>query len=157
MFTTATAVELAGAPDPSSGVSLGYHGSGPPGEWAVKALWFASPGFDQPVTISGRDQAGVDESEPYPQQWLCHYPHSKALAEQEVLAASGQAGLATCALRPHLIWGPRDQHLIPRLLARARNGQLRRVGNGRNLIDTVYVENAAAAEEPTTTQKMQSH
>jgi nucleoside-diphosphate-sugar epimerase len=48
-------------------------------------------------------------------------------------------------LRPHLIWGPRDQHLIPRLLARARQGQLRRVGSGQNLIDTVYVENAAAA------------
>jgi nucleoside-diphosphate-sugar epimerase len=97
------------------------------------------------VTFSGRDQAGVDESEPYPRRWLCHYPHSKALAEQEVLAASGQEGLATCALRPHLIWGPRDQHLIPRLLDRARRGQLRRVGNGQNLIDTVYVENAAAA------------
>jgi hypothetical protein len=59
MFTTATAVELAGAPDPSSGVSLGYHGSGPPGEWAVKALWFASPGFDQPVTVSGKRRDGT--------------------------------------------------------------------------------------------------
>ena len=27
-----------------------------------------------------------------------------------------RSGLLTCALRPHLIWGPRDQHLIPRLL-----------------------------------------
>lgn len=97
------------------------------------------------VTFGGRDQAGVDESEPYPTRWLCHYPHSKALAEQEVLAANGQDNLATCALRPHLIWGPRDQHLVPRLLARARRGQLRRVGNGKNLIDTIYVENAAAA------------
>lgn len=97
------------------------------------------------VTFSGRDQAGVDETEPYPAKWLCHYPHSKALAEQEVLTANGSDGLATCALRPHLIWGPRDQHLVPRLLARARRGQLRRVGSGKNLIDTVYVENAAAA------------
>ena len=59
MFETATAVGLAGAPDPSSGVSLGYHGSGPPGEWAVKALWFASPGFDQPVNISGKRLDGI--------------------------------------------------------------------------------------------------
>ena len=51
----------------------------------------------------------------------------------------------TCALRPHLIWGPRDNHLIPRLIARARNGRLRRVGDGKNLVDTTYVENAAAA------------
>lgn len=97
------------------------------------------------VTFDGSDQCGVDESAPYPTRWLAHYPHSKALAEQEVLAANGRQGLLTCALRPHLIWGPRDRHLIPRLLARARSGRLRRVGDGTNLIDTVYVENAADA------------
>ena len=97
------------------------------------------------VTFDGRDQCGVDESAPYSRRWLCNYPRSKALAEQAVLAAIGSGGLHTCALRPHLIWGPRDRHLIPRLLERARAGQLRRVGDGRNLIDMTYVENAAAA------------
>jgi 2-alkyl-3-oxoalkanoate reductase len=97
------------------------------------------------VTFDGRDQCGVDESAPYATRWLCHYPHSKALAEQAVLAANGSGRLLTCALRPHLIWGPRDRHLIPRLLERQRSGQLRRVGDGRNLIDVTYVENAAAA------------
>ena len=97
------------------------------------------------VTFDGTDQRGVDESVAYPQRWLCHYPHTKALAEQHVLAANGTDGLLTCSLRPHLIWGPRDRHLIPRLLGRARNGRLRRVGDGTNLIDQVYVENAATA------------
>ena len=97
------------------------------------------------VTFDGRPQEGIDESAAYPRHWLCHYPHSKALSEQHVLEASDSDGLLTCSLRPHLIWGPRDRHLIPRLLARARAGQLRRVGDGRNLIDMVYVENAAAA------------
>jgi nucleoside-diphosphate-sugar epimerase len=97
------------------------------------------------VTFDGNSQEHVDESAPYPRQWLCHYPHSKALAEQHVLQANGQGGLATCALRPHLIWGPRDNHLIPRLLARARRGQLRQVGQGQNMIDITYAENAAAA------------
>jgi nucleoside-diphosphate-sugar epimerase len=97
------------------------------------------------VTFAGRDQCGVDESAPYPARWLCHYPHTKALAEQEVLAANGRDGLVTCSLRPHLIWGPRDQHLIPRLVERARRGQLRQVGDGTNRIDAVYVENAATA------------
>jgi 2-alkyl-3-oxoalkanoate reductase len=96
------------------------------------------------VTFAASDQCGIDESAPYPSRWLAHYPHTKALAEQEVLAAN-DSSLFTCALRPHLIWGPGDQHLIPRLLARARAGQLRRVGSGQNLIDAVYVENAAAA------------
>ena len=105
------------------------------------------------VTFDGTDQHRVDESVPYPARWLCPYPQTKALAEQHVLAAGGTAslaaggtdGLLTCALRPHLIWGPRDRHLIPRLLARARSGRLRRIGDGTNLVDMVYVENAAEA------------
>ena len=97
------------------------------------------------VTFDNDEQCDVDESAPYPQRWLCPYPQSKALAEQHVLASNGRNGLLTCALRPHLIWGPRDRHLIPRVIARARTGRLRRVGDGTNLIDMVYVENAAAA------------
>lgn len=97
------------------------------------------------VTFDGRPQEGINESAPYPSRWLCHYPHSKALAEQIVRAAANNS-FRTCSLRPHLIWGPRDQHLIPRLLARARRGQLRRIGDGTNRIDMVYVENAAAAQ-----------
>ena len=97
------------------------------------------------VTFDGVDQEGVDESAPYPGRWLAHYPHSKALAERDVLAASGSEGLLTCSLRPHLIWGPRDRHLIPNLIARAKSGRLRRVGDGKNLVDTIYVENAARA------------
>lgn len=96
------------------------------------------------VTFSGGDQRGVDESAPYSDRWLAHYPHSKALAEQEVLQANGPE-LVTCALRPHLIWGPRDNHLLPRIVQRARSGRLRRVGDGTNLIDVCYVENAAEA------------
>ena len=58
---------------------------------------------------------------------------------------NGSHGLLTCSLRPHLIWGPRDQHLIPKLIARAKSGRLRRVGDGKNLVDMIYVENAARA------------
>ncbi|MCH2182183.1 MAG: NAD-dependent epimerase/dehydratase family protein, partial [Mariniblastus sp.] len=56
-----------------------------------------------------------------------------------------RSGLLTCALRPHLIWGPRDRHLVPRLLARARSNKLLRVGDGNNRIDIIHVENAAQA------------
>jgi 2-alkyl-3-oxoalkanoate reductase len=97
------------------------------------------------VTFTGREQRGIDESVPYCERWLCHYAHSKAIAERHVLQCNRTEGLRTCALRPHLIWGPRDRHLIPRLLDRARAGRLRRVGDGSNLIDTAYVENVAAA------------
>jgi nucleoside-diphosphate-sugar epimerase len=108
---------------------------------ALRLVYTSSPS----VTFDGGDQRGIDESAPYARRWLCHYPRSKALAEREVLAANGRNGLLTCALRPHLIWGPRDRYLVPHLYEMARRGRLRRVGDGTNLIDTIYVENAAEA------------
>jgi len=96
------------------------------------------------VVFNGCDMEGVDESVPYPAHFEAHYPHTKALAEQLVLKANSPQ-LATVALRPHLIWGPGDNHLLPRLIARAKAGQLRRIGTQRKLVDTVFIENAAEA------------
>ena len=97
------------------------------------------------VVYDGRDHLHADESLPYPSRFLCHYPHSKALAEQAVRKAAADGSLLTVSLRPHLIWGPRDNHLIPRLIARARAGRLVRVGPGTNRISISYVDNAACA------------
>ena len=106
-----------------------------------KLVYTSSPS----VTFNGQHQINQNESATYPTKWLAHYPHSKALAERRVLDANDDHGLMTCALRPHLIWGPGDRHLIPRVIERARKRQLRRVGDGSNQIDTTYVENAALA------------
>ncbi len=96
------------------------------------------------VVHAGGDLEGVDESVPYPAHYRAHYPATKAIAERRVLAANGSK-LATVALRPHLIWGPGDQHLLPRILARADAGRLRFVGKLRKKIDVVYIDNAAEA------------
>lgn len=96
------------------------------------------------VVYAGTDEAGLNESTPYPATYLTHYPRTKAEAERLVLAANGST-LSTVALRPHLIWGPGDNHLLPRLISRAKAGKLRRVGNGRNRVDTTYIDNAVAA------------
>jgi nucleoside-diphosphate-sugar epimerase len=96
------------------------------------------------VIFDGHDHVDADESLSYPTKFLSHYPHSKALAEQAVIAANGPE-LATCALRPHLIWGPRDTQLVPRLIQRAQSGRLRLVGDETNVISMAYVENVAAA------------
>lgn len=96
------------------------------------------------VVFDGRDVEGGDESLPYPSRYEAHYPATKALAEQLALAANS-AGLAVTALRPHLIWGPGDNHLVPRIVARGRAGRLRRIGSRPNLVDTVYIDNAARA------------
>lgn len=96
------------------------------------------------VVHAGSDIRGGDESMPYAEVYDAPYPRTKATAEREVLAANG-ADLATVALRPHLIWGPGDTQLVPRIVARARAGRLRLVGDGSNLVDSVYVDNAAEA------------
>jgi nucleoside-diphosphate-sugar epimerase len=88
---------------------------------------------------------GMDESVPYPDRYTCPYPATKAIAERLVLEANGVGGLLTVSLRPNLIFGPGDPHLFPRIIARARQGQLFQVGEGRNRVDVVYVENAADA------------
>lgn len=85
-----------------------------------------------------------NEELPYADHFLCHYARSKVMAEQLVLAAS-KDHLRTCAIRPHLVWGPGDPHLIPRLIERGRAGQLRQVGAGDNLVDISYVDNVAHA------------
>lgn len=97
------------------------------------------------VTFDGSPQSQIDEQVPYPTRWLCDYPRTKAIAEKRVLSANQPGHLATCALRPHLIWGVGDPHLIPRVIERCRQGRLRRVGSGQNLIDTVHVDHAAGA------------
>jgi nucleoside-diphosphate-sugar epimerase len=98
-----------------------------------------------PSVVFGEEElCGVTESQPYPSSYLATYPETKALAERMVLDANGPA-LTTVALRPHLIWGPGDPHLLPRVVDRARRGQLRQVGDGRNLVDIIYIDNAVEA------------
>ena len=96
------------------------------------------------VTFDGTDQDGVDESARYAAHALCAYARSKVIAEQRVLAKNGER-LATVALRPHLIWGPGDPHLVPRVLERGRAGRLRLLGRRLDLVDSVYIDNAADA------------
>ncbi len=87
---------------------------------------------------------GVDESQPYPDEYLTAYAETKAQAERAVLQANS-SDLLTVALRPHLIWGPGDNHLIPRIIDRAKRGKLKKVGGGKALVDSVYVDDAARA------------
>ena len=109
---------------------------------AIRTLVYTS---SPSVTFDGEHQRGVDESVAYATSWMCDYPHTKALAEQAVIASHQLGELHTVSLRPHLIWGEDDPHILPRVVERARRGRLRIVGDGTNRVDTVHVINAAAA------------
>ena len=106
----------------------------------TKLIYTSTPS----VIHAGGDVEGIDESEPYPEHFETHYPATKAMAEKLVLEANGPA-LQTVALRPHLIWGPDDNHLVPRIVDRGQRGKLKLVGGGLKLIDSVYIDNAADA------------
>ena len=105
-----------------------------------KFVYTSSPS----VVHNGEDLNGVNESAPYATRFRAAYPQTKALAEQRVMAANS-AQIATVVLRPHLIWGPGDPHLLPRILKAVQRNRLRHVGDISKKIDTVYVDNAAEA------------
>jgi nucleoside-diphosphate-sugar epimerase len=104
-----------------------------------KLVFTSSPS----VIHGGGDIEGGDESLPYPDHFNSPYPATKALSEQLVIAAN-DPDLHTVSLRPHLIWGPGDNHLLPSLVKRAKSGKLRLPGPDK-LIDTIYIDNAAKA------------
>ncbi|CAG1011795.1 sterol-4alpha-carboxylate 3-dehydrogenase (decarboxylating) [Burkholderiales bacterium] len=112
------------------------------GVHGVKSLIYTST---PSVVFSAASLEGVNEDTPYATRFLTHYAETKCIAEKEVLAANGIGALRTVAMRPHLIWGRGDPHLVPRVLARARAGRLKRVGDGTNKVDITHVEDAADA------------
>ncbi len=96
------------------------------------------------ATFDGGDAINGARDIPYPDEFLADYPETKAASEAIALDANGPE-LATTALRPHLIWGPGDPHLLPRLIKRHKDGQLRIVGEGDNVVDMTHVANASLA------------
>ncbi len=96
------------------------------------------------VVHAGTSLEAIDESAPYATRFSAFYPETKARAERMVLAANS-ASLRTVALRPHLIWGPGDHHLLPRLIERARAGRLVLVDGGKHVVDATYIDNAVDA------------
>jgi nucleoside-diphosphate-sugar epimerase len=148
------------------GVDVVFHAAALPPEWAPRAH-FVATNVDgtrrvveacrqarvprlvytstPSVTFDGRDADGVAEADcTYPKTFESPYADTKAAAERLVLAAHGPE-LLTTTLRPHLIYGPEEPHMLPRILVRNRAGRLRIVGDGQNRVGLCYIDNAAAA------------
>jgi 2-alkyl-3-oxoalkanoate reductase len=91
----------------------------------------------------------LDEAAPYATRFLADYPRTKAAAERALLKADGTAtksgALRTCALRPHLVFGPGDTGSIPRVIQRAKKGRLRIIGDGQNRVDLTFIDNVVHA------------
>lgn len=94
------------------------------------------------AVYEGNDIRNGDETMPYSRISQAPYADSKIAAEKAVLSANGTK-FATCAIRPHVIFGPGDRRFIPNILKRAKQGTLR-VAVGREkkkLSDFTYIDN----------------
>jgi nucleoside-diphosphate-sugar epimerase len=98
------------------------------------------------VVVDGRKPiVDGDESLPYPARMPRDpYSRTKILAEQMVLGANGLQ-LATCALRPVGMYGPRDKYHLGNVIGMARRGISLRLGNGSARFSHAYSENVAHA------------
>lgn len=147
------------------GVDLIFHTAALPGAWGPYELYFEANVIGSRHILQAARESGVkaivhtstpsvvhadegirgaDESIPLSTHFLAHYPKTKAIAEQEMLSASDDT-TKICALRPHLIWGPGDRHLIPRLVQRADQGRLKMIGPPIPRVDSCYIDDAAVA------------
>ncbi len=109
-------------------------------EGVGRLVYVSSPS----VAHGGSALVGAGAGQADPQRARGPYARSKAVAELEALAADSP-DLAVLVIRPHLVWGPGDTQLVGRIVDRAATGRLPVVGSGAGLIDSTYVDNAAAA------------
>lgn len=98
------------------------------------------------VVPENQDIQGADESIGRASEFCADYPRTKAKAEELVEAACRDKKLRAVILRPHLIYGPGDPQLLPRLLSRYKSGRLRRVGAGHNKVDVTHIQDAVASQ-----------
>jgi nucleoside-diphosphate-sugar epimerase len=88
-----------------------------------------------------RPKRMVTEDTPDAIHYLNAYARTKMLAEC-VVRDSGRPALI---LRPHVVYGPGDRTLLPRLLAARRFGRLIAVGDGHNVLSVTHVDNLVQA------------
>ena len=93
------------------------------------------------AVLAGAPMVMIDERQPLRPDSRALYSASKARAEGDVLAASGD-GLETVVVRPRFVWGRGDTTLLPALAAMVRAGRFAWIGGGRHLTSTTHVDNA---------------
>jgi 2-alkyl-3-oxoalkanoate reductase len=83
-------------------------------------------------------QVREDASLPRP---VNEYAASKRAAESLVRAAE----IPFVMLRPRALFGPGDQTILPKLVRAMQAGRLKQIGDGQNLTDLTYIDNAVDA------------
>ena len=116
---------------------------------SVRALVYTSTA----AVAKGYEHFNVDETAPLWEQNSKTIPYFKAKSLADTMVREANAPLAhdgqdlrTATLRLPMVYGERDNQYIPSQLAALQQGQTRvQLGNGKNLVEPVYVGNVATA------------
>lgn len=91
---------------------------------------------------AAKDHYGTDETAPLPRKHRRGYSQSKMEAELLALQYYREYGVPVVALRPGLVYGPRDQAVVPALIEGLRKKRVRYPGSrGRGAMNSIYVRN----------------
>ena len=99
------------------------------------------------ITASGDAHRGGSEATPYSTAPDL-YSSTKVASEQLVLAANGEAGLLTSAIRPGGIYGPGERNTIigPMIKALKQGVPIMLFGDGSTRMDYTYIDNLVDAQ-----------
>lgn len=94
--------------------------------------------------FKGQDMINIDETYPYADESPYPYSRTKALAEKLVLQANS-GDFQTVSLRPRLVWGPKDQSILPAILRMLKAGQFMWISGGNVQTSVTHVDNLVHA------------
>jgi nucleoside-diphosphate-sugar epimerase len=102
-------------------------------------IYISSPS----IYFDATDRINIREADPLPEKFINSYAATKWMAEKELM----QSGLPYIILRPRALIGRGDTVIMPRLIHAFREGKLKIIGDGNNLVDLTSVANMAHAIE----------
>jgi 3beta-hydroxy-Delta5-steroid dehydrogenase / steroid Delta-isomerase len=99
------------------------------------------------VCFEGKPVENMDQSTPYAKRPRSVYGETKIAAEKMVLAANGEGGVFTCAIRADGIYGPEENLLLDSIVKQAAAGRLTvAIGSADTLQDNSYIDNLIHGE-----------
>lgn len=99
--------------------------------------------MNESVVFDGTQSNPMSEDTPYAKHFVDDLAAAMADAERAVLRANNGDGMQTCSVRAAAIYGPESSgHLVPGFASLAKM-RARSVGDGTNVVESVYVGNVA--------------
>lgn len=95
------------------------------------------------IYFDATDRLNIRETDPLPKKLINSYAATKWLAEKELM----QSQLPYIILRPRALIGRGDTVIMPRMIHAFREGKLKIIGDGNNVVDLTSVANMAQAIE----------